>query len=245
MARLSFNEAEARINNSGNGQQGNYTQTLYLKDKESAFVLSLLKDVTDVEVHSVHKVKFTSKNGKDYMIDVDCLGKGCPLCKEATKYQGEKFPAVTKARDMVYVPVVRLYNYEGEFEPSYCVISRSTKWYRNTYVEAATRFDMDKPLEIIRSGKGVDTTWSIYPAGKVNGEKIPDVNANQLIEDLEIDVDSSISGTPTSVVRTWDADQMEMYIETGQWPNLNNNSDEAEEEEEEQVKPRGNNKYGF
>lgn len=241
MARISFDDAEKRMDAQKSFTGGNFTNVLYLKDKENAYILSLLKDVTDVEVHSVHKVKMTSKNGKEFMVDVDCLGKGCPLCKEAQNHTNEKFPAVSKARDVVYVPVVKLYNNNKEFDPQYYVISRSTKWYRNTYVEAASRFDMNKPLEIVRSGSGVDTTWSIYPANKAFGETIPEVNANQLIEDLDIDIDNSISGTQTSVVKTWDADQMEDYIETGTWPS----SSVEDAEDDKGIKPRGNNKYGF
>jgi hypothetical protein len=242
MARMSFKEAEERVQNQGQGGNGNYTNILFLKDKESAYIIPLLKDVTDVEVHSVHKVKLVSKSGKEYMVDVDCLGNNCPLCKEAQNHVGEKFPQVSKARDAVYVPIVRLYNKDKEFDPQYYVLTRSTKWYRNTYVEAASRFDMNKPLEIVRSGNGVDTTWSIYPAMKVNGKDIPEVDLNQLIDDLEIDIDSSIFGTPYSVVKGWSAEQMEHYIETGS-AYIPNDSDE--EDKEEDIKPRGNNKYGF
>lgn len=243
MARLNFAEAEERMQAQSNYQGGDFVKTLYLKDKENTFILSLLKDETEVEVHSIHKVKLMSKNGKEYSIDVDCLGRDkCPLCKEALNHTEEKYPMVSKAKDMVYVPIVRLYNYEKEFEPQYNILTRSTKWYRNTYIEAATRFDMEKPLEIMRSGTGVDTTWSLYPATKAYGKAIPEVSAEQLIKDLDIDIDSSISGASNSIVKTWDADMMAIYIETGSWPS-SNNSDDGDEEEEE-VKPR-NNKYGF
>jgi hypothetical protein len=77
---------------------------------------------------------------------------------------------------------------------------------------------------------------------KVNGKDIPEVDLNQLIDDLEIDIDSSIFGTPYSVVKNWNAEQMEHYIETGS-AYIPNDSDE--EDKEEDIKPRGNNKYGF
>lgn len=242
MSRMSFETANERIDQQSQYSGGNYTNTLMLKDKENAFVLSLLKDVTDVDVYSVHKVKMTSKSGKEYTIDVDCLGKDCPLCKEAQNHLNEKFPQVSKPRDVVYVPIIRLYNKDKEFEPQYMVLTRSTKWYRNTYVEAASRFDMTKPLEIMRSGNGVDTTWSIYPAIKAYGKDIPEVDPNKVLDDLEVDIGESIYGTPFSVVKNWNADQMNQYIETGS-PYVPNNDDDIEEEEE--IKPRGNNKYGF
>ena len=201
MARISLADAEKREQERSNYGGGTFINALWLKDKENAYILTALKDVTDVEVHSVHKVQVIGKSGKTFTVDVDCLGKGCSLCTEALKHKDEKFPVVTKARDMVYVPIVRLYDRDGEFSPQFYILSRSTKWYRNTYVEAASRFDMSKPLEIMRSGSGVNTTWSIYPATKAFGKPIPDCNIDQLIEDLDIDLETAVSGTPTSLVR--------------------------------------------
>ena len=245
MARLSIAEMDKNISEQGSYQASDYKfiPTLYLKDKQSAFVKILLKNIEDVEVHSVHKVRMTSKKGKEYSIDVDCLGKGCPLCQHVNaQTTQEKFPLVTKARDMVYVPLVQVFDADGNPSLDYKILSRSSRWYRNTMCEAESRYGLDEVLEIQRSGQGVDTTYGIYSVKKgPKGAELPKLDIDKLKADLDI-ADDDISGRKDSLIKTWDADQMEEYLETKQYPT---DHQEAAEEEEE-VKPRTRtSNYGF
>lgn len=231
MSRISINEANERLNNQSTG---NYINTFYLKnDKDHTIVRMLLDDVTNIEVHSVHEVKMTSKNGNEYRVQVDCHGNNCPLCKEALKHEGQKFPLVRKARDMVYIPLIRLYNKDGNYEPTYEILCRSTRWYRDELAGYAARYDISGYTEIQKTGTGMSTTYKLYEARKdFDGKPLSNPKPiSELKEDFEIKNDD-ICGRKDSLIKTWNAEEFEEFLETGTYPKGNT------EPEEEEIKPR-------
>lgn len=233
MSRISINEANERLDNQRSG--GNYINTFYLKnDKDHTIVRMLLKDIVDTEVHSIHEVKMTSKNGTEYRVQVDCHGSNCPLCKEALKYEGQMFPLVRKARDMVYIPLIRLYNKDGVYEPVYEVFCRSTRWYRDELAGFAARYGIDGYIEIEKTGTGMSTTYKLYEARKdFDGKPLNNPpSIEQMKEDFEVK-DDDICGRKDSLIKTWSAEEFEEFLETGTYPKGN-----SDEEEKKEIKPR-------
>lgn len=232
MSRITLAEMNDRLDNQ---QKGNYINQFYLRnDKDHTIVQMLLDDVANIEVHSVHEVRMTSKGGKDYRIMVDCLGDNCPMCKEALKHEGQKFPLVRKARDMIYIPLIRLYNDNGEYEPVYEVFSRSTRWYRDELAGYAARYNINGYVEVEKTGTGMKTTYKLYEARKdFDGNPLDNPKSiAELKEDFEIK-DDDICGRRDSLIKTWTADEFAEFLETGTYPKGN-----TESTNEEDVKPR-------
>lgn len=233
MSKISLQEVNERLNNQRSG--GNYINTFYLKnDKDHTIVQMLLDDVVNIEVHSIHEVKMTSKGGKDYRVQVDCHGNNCPLCKEALKHEGQMFPLVRKARDMVYIPLIRLYDKDGNYEPSYEVLCRSTRWYRDELAGFAARYDISGYVEVEKSGTGLSTTYKLYSTAKdFDGKPLDKPRSiEELKEDFEVK-DDDICGRRDSLIKTWSAEEFEEFLETGTYPRGN-----SDEEEKKEIKPR-------
>lgn len=241
MARLSLDEANERLSNQ---KSFGYINKFYLTDdKEHTIVRFLLKDVADIEVFSVHDVKMTSQNGKEYAVSVSCHGDNCPLCKESLKYSKQMFPLVSKARDNVYIPLIRLYNKDGKLEPVYQIFVRSTRFYRDTFAGYAARYDIDGYTEIERVGKAPKVAYNLYSVTKdFDGHPFTDPpTIDKLKEDFEVREDD-IFGRSDSLIKNWTKEQFEEFLETGTYPS--NNSDS--EDEEEEIKPRSrSSKHGF
>lgn len=222
MARINFNDIEKRNEEKkafANGGNFKRINSLWLKDRESAYVKVLLDDIKNVEVHSVHLVKIPTKSGKSFPIHVDCLGNNCPLCQEAQKHTEEMYPTVTKARDMVFVPVLSFMNYQGEEELNFAVLARSTSWASSDFFPDMARYGIDGNFEIQRTGSGTSTTYRFYPAVKLgNGNPFPKVDMKQVQKDLDIALPEDIYGRDDSFVRNWNEEQMFEYIETGKFP---------------------------
>ena len=74
--RMNLNEAMEALAqqqaNSENNNGGKYVNEFRLKgDGNRTIIKPLVEDLNDVEVHSVHKVRMTSKGGKSYTINVE------------------------------------------------------------------------------------------------------------------------------------------------------------------------------
>lgn len=243
---MSLSEMNERLDNQQTGSF-NYINQFYLKnDKDRNFVRILLHDASDIEVYSVHNVKMTSKNGKEYVVQVNCLGDNCPMCREALKHANQKFPLVSKARDNVYIPLVALYDHTGKLEPSYMIFNRSTRWYRDVFAGFSARYSIDGVCEIERVGSGIKTTYNIYEARKdPNGKPFDNLRSiEELKEDFEVKSDD-IFGRRDSLIKNWSVDDFEEFLETGTYPkgNVDTTSDD---EEEEDVRPRSrSSNHGF
>lgn len=241
--RIGLDEVDARLEK----QQMNfgYINTFYLsKDKDHTIVRFLLEDVKDIELYSVHRVKMTSKAGKEYAVEVSCHGDNCPLCQEALKYDKQAFPKVSKARDNIYLPLIRLYDAKGNLDPSYQVFVRSTRYYRDTFAGFAARYDLGGYTEIERIGEGLKTTYNLYNVTKdFDGKPL---DSGMTIAELKKDYDvkeDDIFGRRDSLIKDWTAEQFAEYLETGTYPS---DGDADESEEKEEVTPRSRtSKHGF
>ena len=143
MARKTFTQAQEDMNNK---QSGDYVKSFYIKRSgTSEFVKFLETDINKMEIRSVHNVAMTSpKTGKTYYTLVDSLENSDILVKESMK----KGSAVGKVRDMVFIPLIKLYNSEGEFEPSYEVLARSVAWMANNLVGFEARYGLEGVIEV-------------------------------------------------------------------------------------------------
>ena len=223
MARKSFTQAQEDMNNN----QGGYTQNFYLKnEKDSAFIRFLFDNLDDVPILSVHNVALTSKSGTTYYAQVDCIGEGCPFCKHATKST-----PFSSARDMGYMPLLQIYNENGEYEPTFKVFNRSVSWMSNTLVGFESRYGLDSIIEIETTGQKKKKTYNLYPAMKgFRGQELPELPPlDKLLDDFEVTEESITSG-----VRSWTAEEMENYIKFGE----HKTEDDTTEEEERPVTRR-------
>lgn len=251
--RITLDEANTRAENRSNF---NFINEFFLKnDGESNIVRFLFNDPNDIEVHAVHMVRMTSKNGQSYLIQVDCLGDNCPLCKEALNHTDEKMPLVSKVRDNIYLPLIVAYDYEKLCNPQYKVFVRSTNYYKNTLAPFIKRNDLNEMVEIERNGaKGSPrTTYNLYAAKKDFHEKpvndksselyvLATKSIDELKEDFEVRSDD-ICGRTDSMIRTWTPEMVEIFLENPSvYPNINN----ITEDEKEEVQPRNRrSNHGF
>lgn len=217
MARKSF--AQAQEDNKNNNRD--YTPSFYLnKEKDSTFIRFLFNNLDDVSIHSIHSVAMPGKSGKTYFAQVDCVGDGCPFCKHATKDT-----PFSRARDMGYMPVLQIYNENGEYEPTFKVFNRSVVWMSDVLVGFEARYGLDNIVEIERVGSGNKTTYMLYPAMKgYKGQELPELPPlEKLLDDFEVTQEAIEDG-----IRTWTVEDMERYIATGS-PYENNNDNEEED----------------
>ena len=198
MSRISITDAEKRLDDRANSNYNYVNQFFLTKDKEHNIVKFLLKDIADIEVYSVHVVKMTSKTGKEYSIHVSCLEHNCPMCREAQKYKDQMFPLVSRARDNIYLPLISLYDKDGEVSPEFKVWIRSTKFYRDNFAPTISRYGLDTCYEIERSGaKGAkQIAYNMFAIDKDFDKKpIPfaDIDIETLKKDYDV-ADDSIFG---------------------------------------------------
>ena len=242
MARISIETANKHLEN--NSREYKYVNNFYLKQRgENTFIRPLLADIKDIEVYSIHNVRMTSKTGKTYLVQVSCHGDNCPLCKEAQKYDNALTAKVSKVRDYVYLPLIRLYNADKEYQPSYEIFSRSTRWYRDELAPFCARYNFNTVLEIQRLGTGKDTTYKLYEARKdFEGNIIKDdISIEQYMKDFEVQNDD-IFGRPDSLILDWTTVEFERYLETGTYPKA---IISEETDEEEEATPRRRSNKGF
>jgi len=209
-AQQAVANVEARESNSGNFKKLGFFS---LKEKESKRVIPLFSKAEDTEFFSVHQVKMISANGKEYTIDVDCLGTDCPLCKEAVKYKDIQYPAkpqISRKSDAIYMPLVSVVlNDEGKYEFEFLPWKRYSTFYKNTLYPFYMRYAGVKMLEIERADK---KTYNLYEArSDEKGNPYPEFNIEEIKKELNIESDD-IYGRSDSLAKPWTKAQMETYI---------------------------------
>lgn len=243
MSRLTIEQAESRSAQASNMK---YINQFYLTDdKDKTIVKVLLDDIKDLEVHSVHRIKMRSKSGKDYALMVDCLGDDCPMCHESQEHKGEKFPLVSRVTDYIFIPIIRLYNNDMEYDPVYNIWVRSVAFYRNTLAPYVARYGFDSPIEIERNGRRGDTkvSYNLFVAQKDYDNKAFKLPSNdQFKEDFEVK-DDDIFGRQDSLIRSWTEEQFNEFLNTGDYPS--NNTSTADETEEKPVARRRTSNHNF
>ena len=195
-------------------QQGNRTfanQFFIPKGMSQKRVKILLDKISDVPVFRSHTVTRTSKNGKRYFQEVNCIGDGCPLCAHAQKTQGQG--TVSYAHDRIVIPLID-FDYvdsEGKKVPTVSYWVRSSNFYRTVLATFTSRFAglLDGYVDVTKSGTGQGTTYALFPANDTTG--MPAVKTNeQYIEDFGVDMDEDMK----TVIYEMTAEQMSKLIPT-------------------------------
>lgn len=197
-------------------------------DKDVAQVRILYNGVEDIEGYAVHKVDV---RGSQYGRYVNCLRKydepreNCPFCRENIAQQVRLF--------------IPLYNID---EDKMQIWDRGKK-FASKITSLCSRYPnlVSHVFEIERNGKPKDqqTSYEIYEVDK----------DDTTLEDLDIDIPDMLGG----VVLDKSADDMEYYLEEGEFPpdedeeelpvrrrgSRRDESDTDGEESEEEERPRG------
>ena len=195
-------------------QQGNRTfanQFFIPKGMSQKRVKILLDKISDVPVFRSHTVTRTSKNGKRYFQEVNCIGDGCPLCAHAQKTQGQG--NVSYAHDRIVIPLVD-FDYvdrEGKKVPVISYWVRSSNFYRTVLATFTSRFAglLDGYVDVMKSGSGQGTTYALFPANDTTG--MPPVKSNEeYLKDFDVDMDEDLK----TVVYDMTSEQMSKLIPT-------------------------------
>lgn len=230
MARISFEEMNARLDKrtkNDNTHTENTTRKflnkVQLKENKAHTIVRMLVDKPeDIEIYSTHTVRMTRKNGKTYPVEVSCLGDGCPLCEAAKKFASDPFPQmVTRVNDSFYAPVISLYNYKGEREDNYELFSRSTNYYRTNLMGFMTRYGIDNYIEIerVNGATPAQTQWNLFEARKDFEGNALDTSESVASLRVKFNVQNDdIFGRADSYIKNWTAEQMNQYLETGEYP---------------------------
>lgn len=248
--RISLNDAVKRAEKKEQGK--GFTEgfknidNFYLKDGEKAIIQLLINDASEIPVVRTHTVQLFSKNGKKYFAEINCKADEghCPLC-EAKKAAGQDgLKSVSFAHDKLIIPLAVLER-NGEKQTKYALFTRSVNFYTNNLSAYSSRFNINDPIEISRSGSGTSTNYTLFPPVNPDEYKL-DKSIDELKKDLEVE-DDDVVGRIDSVVKTWNPAQMSFYLETGQMPskaNMNPTNDNKAEEETPNITRRVSN-HGF
>lgn len=251
MARMSFEEMNARLDNRNKKETTGQTTRKYLnrvnlkKNKDHTIVRFLVDKQEDIEMYSVHVVQLPKKSGEGTRpVEVSCLGDGCPLCEAAKRFMTDPFPQmVTRVNDLFYLPVVSLYNYKGEREDRYEIFSRSTNYYRTNLMGFIVRYGMENYVEIerVNGATAAQTQWNLFEARKDFEGNVLDTSESIASLRAKFDVQNDdIFGREDSFIKNWTAEQMNQYLETGTYPS------NKKEQTQEVVTPRARSvNHGF
>lgn len=251
MARMSFEEMNARLDKRNNKEVTGQTTRKYLnrvnlkKNKDHTIVRFLVDKPEDIEIYSVHVVQLPKKSGGGTRpVEVSCLGDGCPLCEAAKKFANDPFPQmVTRVNDSFYVPVLNMYNYKGEREDRYELFSRSTNYYRTNLMGFMTRYGIDNHIEIerVNGATPAQTQWNLFEARKDFEGNVLDTSESIASLRAKFDVQNDdVYGRTDSFIKNWTAEQMNQYLETGEYPSNKNDT------KQEVVTPRARSvNHGF
>lgn len=213
MARFTFEDAD-NYQQKGNNNVGFFK---LVNDKDVATIRMLYNDADDIEGFSVHEVQVNDK--KRY---VNCLRTyrdpidDCPLCKSGNACKAKLF--------------IPLYN---EDEQQSQIWERGTKFFSKVSSVCA-RYNkspiVSQIFEVERSGKPRDTSTDY------NFYRTDDPADDKRIEDFEM---PKILG---GLVIDATADDMEYYLDNGQFPPKDSDDDEAprrrsRRDEEEDERP--------
>lgn len=213
--RISLSEALERTNQqeNNNGQRKFVNQFFLKGNNASTFLRFLVDGMSEVNAYSTHRVRMVSKAGKQYAIFVGCIGRDCPLCKEAPNHVGETYPTVplvTKAKDIVTIPLINSNN----GNPEYQVLAWSTFMFKKINPMLSRIKPLSSVIEMQRAGSGLDTNYFTYQA-----DDRPELAGSiaELKQKFEVK-DDDIFGRSDSLIKDWTASQMEEYLSTGSYP---------------------------
>ena len=232
--RISLNDAvkraEAKEQGKNTFREGfKNVKNFSLSDGEKAVIQILVNDAAEIPVVRTHTVQLYTKAGKQYFVEVSCTADEghCPFC-EAKKAAGKDgLQNVSFAHDKLIVPVAVLER-NGEKETTYALFTRGTNFYMNTLSGYIASLGIEDPIEISRNGQGVSTTYTLFPPVDVDAYKTGK-NLEEMRKDLNVE-DDDVVGRVDSAVKTWNAEQMNFYLETKQNPTKANMGETEQQE---------------
>lgn len=246
MSRINIEQLNSNLDNNNNGGNMNFRNILsfYLSnDRDGAHVHMLIEDATKVPVYHVHTVQITSKAGKPYYVDVDCIGNGCPFCKEAYANKGG---FVGMAKDKLYIPMFVLDRKDSSGVQSVGAVqifSRPASYYRNDLSPFNMRngsFE-NQWIEIERNGVKGDknVAYRLYTANKDFAGN--DLDTKMTIKDFMEEYGYSedwIFGSVDSIIKSWTVNQMEQVLQTHQYPKGGTSNNNNNVQQDNTPKPR-------
>lgn len=211
MAKLSYEEYEKFNSKSGEQSQRSLIRFFALKDDgETAIVRFNIHTLADIAVSSVHTVENMEDGKKRYRI-VSCIRSSfndpvekCPLCEAGNKMSFK-----------IFVPLVA-YNQDENGN----IIADAMIWQQGTRIRQTLKSFIDDYgdlsdmlFKITRHGKkgDVNTTYSILPA-----------NPNVYKSTIYVKDFSAFEKNPNyldNFVHERTADDMNIYLDTGSFPN--------------------------
>lgn len=234
---------EARAN--GQSTEFKNIPIFSLRDKETATVRFLFEDVNELPVIRTHMVQlYSAKSGKPYYVEVSCKQDegSCPMCEFKANDQDNQNSFVTFAHDRIVIPMVVLER-NGKSELTYSLFVRSINFYTNNLSPFMARFSIGDPVDITRNGTGVSTTYNLYPTTDPSkfdmGKSIEEIKADLAVDPMDV------IGRYDSLIKTWNDDQMEFYLNTRQLPSKANMNNKSEDEPQEVTRRRSANRHAF
>lgn len=207
--RIALNVMEEHLDNQQSNNNRTFAHQFFIpKGVQSKNVKFLIKDLSEVMAFRTHTVTRISKKGKQYFQEVSCLGDGCPLCDYAFKTDGKA--SSSYARDKIVVPLID-FDYvdsEGNKTPTISYWVRSSNFYRNVLALYVSKFKglLDGYVEVNKTGTGVNTTYSLFPA---SGDDLPKLKSvDEYLKDFDVNMEEDLK----SIIYELNAEQMNRLI---------------------------------
>ena len=206
-----------------------------LKDNhDGAHVYILQNNAEESYFYRTHTVWLTSKAGKKYPVEVDCLGNDCPLCKEAMLHKGEYPTDVSFAKDNIFIPLYVIDKRDGNDTQNVGELNiwkRGSKYYSTDLAPHSARYAplYKEATEIERVGaKGSkETSYRLFNSNTdFAGNPIAKIDDLEVLKTIAGFTDETIYGAEDSLIKTWTKEQMIEAINTKKFPTGNNVTNE-------------------
>ena len=206
-----------------------------LKDNhDGAHAYILQEDASKSYFYRTHTVWLTSRAGKKYPVEVDCLGNDCPLCQEAMLHKGEYPTEVSFAKDNIFIPLYVIDKRDGTGTQDVGELNiwkRGSKYYSTDLAPHSARYAplYKEATEIERVGaKGSkETSYRLFNSNTdFAGNPIEKVGDLEELKAKCEFTDETIYGAEDSLIKIWTKEQMIEAINTKKFPTGNNVTNE-------------------
>lgn len=193
---------------------------------DGAHAYILQEDASKSYFYKTHTVCLTSKSGKKYSLEVDCIGNDCPLCQEALLHKGEYPTDISYAKDAMYIPLYVIDKRDdsgtqniGELQ----IWRRNSKFYSTDLGPFGTRYSplYHSATEIERVGvrNSKEVTYRLYQADNdFAGNPLVKFDDLSALKEKAGFTESTIYGDEDSFIRQWTKEQMIEAINTKAYP---------------------------
>lgn len=211
--RIQLNTMEEHLDNQQNVMNRTFAHQFFIPRGVNAKRVKILMDkISDVMAFRTHTVTRTSKNGKQYFQEINCLGDNCPLCQHANQTQGKQ--NVSYAHDRIVIPLID-FDYvdkDGNKTPVMSYWVRSSNFYRTVLATFTSRFAnlFDGYVDVTKSGSGTGTTYALFPSN--NTDNLPPIKSNdEYLKDFDVNMDEDLK----TIIFDMDAEHMMKFVPNG------------------------------